>query len=150
MTDDERLYGTLDPTTLAVRDLIGASRQLVGRMAHVMGMNPNDMSAIDALTRNGPMGVAELADRLGIRSASATVMVDRLERAGHVARTRDGTDRRRVTVTETETARQVTQQVWGPVITAIDQACRDLPEPDRETVRRFLTHLTDVALRAAQ
>jgi DNA-binding MarR family transcriptional regulator len=117
-------------------------------MAHLMGMNPNDMSAIDALSRHGPMGVADLADHLGIRSASATVMVDRLERAGHVERLRDTTDRRRVAVSETAAARQATYETWSPVISAIDEACRALPETDRETVRRFMTDLTEVVNRS--
>jgi DNA-binding MarR family transcriptional regulator len=150
MAGDEGLYGELDPTTLAVRDLIGASRQLAGRMAHLMGMNPTDMSALDVLSREGPMGVAELAGHLGIRSPSATVMIDRLQRAGHVERVRDAADRRRVTVTDTAAAREAVVVAWEPVISAIDRACRELPEPDREIVRRFLTHVTEVAQRSGR
>lgn len=143
-TDDEDPYGRLDPATIAVRDMVGASRELVGRMASRMGMNANDMSAIGALTQEGAMGVADLARHLGIRSASATVMVDRLERAGHVERVRDSVDRRRVVVTETPVARRTAAQAWASTIDGLDAVCRDLPDDEREVIVRFLARITDV------
>lgn len=140
----DETFTDLDPATVAVRDMVGASRELTGRMAAVMGMNANDMSAIGELTMNGPMGVADLARHLGIRSASATAMVDRLEQAGHVVRSRDDVDRRRVTVTETPAARQASFEAWAPTIGAIDDVCRDLDDSDRAVVVRFLEDITAI------
>ncbi|GAA2059163.1 MarR family winged helix-turn-helix transcriptional regulator [Williamsia deligens] len=140
----DETFADLDPATVAVRDLVGASRELTGRMASLMGMNPNDMSAIGALTLGGPMGVADLARHLSIRSASATAMVDRLEQAGHVVRTRDSDDRRRVTVTETPAARKASFEAWAPTIGAIDAVCRDLGEDDRAVVCAFLRQITAI------
>lgn len=137
----------LDVATLAVRDLIGSSHQLVGRMAQVMGMNANDMSAIGTLVQQGPMGVTELAHRLGIRSASATVLADRLEQAGHVERVRDTTDRRRVVLTATAAARTASLEAWLPVVRDIDQVCRTLTEAERTFVLAFLGRLTAVSER---
>lgn len=134
----------LDPATLAVRDVLAGSRELTGRMAQRMGMSVNDMSAIGELVQHGPMGPSELARRLGIRTASATLMIDRLEQAGHVRRVRDTVDRRRVTVTETDAARRASEDAWGPVVHAIDDHCATLPAAERETVLRFFRHLTDV------
>lgn len=137
-------FDGLDPATLAVRDLISGSRELVGRMAHRMGMNVNDMSAIGELVQHGPLGASDLAHRLGIRSASATLLVDRLERAGHVERVRDTVDRRRVTITETDAARQASSAAWAPVIARIDAYCSSLSPAERATVLAFFEHLTDV------
>ena len=143
MTDDaEVAIATLDPTTYAVRDLIGASRDLTSRMAKVMGMNANDMTAISLLTDDGPMGAAELADRLGIRSASATVLIDRLERAGHVERVRDRVDRRRVVLTETPSARAAALDAWLPPILAIDEVCRNLSDAEKAIARDLLGRFT--------
>ena len=119
-------------------------------MAQVMRMNPNDMSAIGALMQNGPMGVVALAEHLGIRSASATALVDRLERAGHVERLRDSVDRRRVTVTETPVARQASYEAWAPLIEQIDQVSRALDDHERDVVCRFLTQVIEVNERAAR
>lgn len=137
--DDE--LASLDGTTLAVRELIGASRDLVVRMAKVMGMNANDMTALALLDEHGSMGAVELADRLGIRSASATVLVDRLERAGHVERSRDTTDRRRIALTATATARRASLDAWRPPILAIDEVCRALTEEEKAFARAFLARL---------
>ncbi|NIZ91248.1 MarR family winged helix-turn-helix transcriptional regulator [Kineococcus rubinsiae] len=149
MEQPHQPFEGLDPATLAVRDVIAGSRELTGRMAQRMGMTVNDMSAIGELVQHGPMGPSELARRLGIRTASATLMIDRLERAGHVRRVRDTVDRRRVTVTETDAARQASEDAWGPVIGAIDDYCASLPAGERDTVLRFFSHLTDVITRLA-
>jgi DNA-binding MarR family transcriptional regulator len=140
----------LDPATLAVRDLIGASRELVGRMARRMGMNATDMSAIGALVQNGPMGATRLADHLSIRSASATLMIDRLERSGHVERRRDPDDRRRVVVAETPAARAASLQAWAPLVLAIDAHAASLPPSEREVVVEFLTRVVETVAEAEQ
>ncbi|WP_306204348.1 MarR family winged helix-turn-helix transcriptional regulator [Actinoplanes sp. RD1] len=140
----DRPFEGLDPATLAVRDLIGGSRQLVGRVAQRMGLSVNDMSAIGELVQHGPMGASELADRLGIRTASVTLMIDRLEQAGHVRRVRDTTDRRRVTVSVTDAARRASHAAWAPLILAIDDYCASLAPPERAAVLTFFEHLTAV------
>jgi DNA-binding MarR family transcriptional regulator len=146
MTEDairqEPALAALDDTTLAVRNLIGASQDLTVRMARVMRMNVTDMTAITLLTEHGPMGATELADRLGIRVASTTVLVDRLERAGHVERARDTVDRRRVTVTETAAARTASLSAWLPAIQEIDDVCRSLSDTERVFALDLLTRLT--------
>ena len=120
----------LDDTTLAVRALISASQDLTVRMARRMGVNVNDMTAILWLSEHGPVGGAELARQLGISTAATTVLVDRLERAGHVARVRNTEDRRRVTLTETPEARAAALRAWLPAIQEIDEVSRSLSEPN--------------------
>lgn len=147
MSDDrvaalEAEISGLDPATTAVRDVIDASRELTGRMARRMEMNANDMAALGLLGVHGPMGAAELARRLGISSASVTVMVDRLERAGHAERVRDTTDRRRVVLTHTDDARRTSLEAWLPVIRGIDEVCRSLSDDDRAVALDFLRRIT--------
>ena len=148
--DIEARIAQLDETTFAVRDLIGASRDLAARMAKAMAMNATDMTAIHLLSEHGPMGAAELADRLGIRSASATVLVDRLEQAGHVERVRDTADRRRVTLTATAAARRASVEAWLPGILDLDEVSRTLPPHDALVVRDFLRRLTATMERTAR
>lgn len=140
----------LDPATLAVRDLIGASRELVGRVARRMGMNATDMAAVGALVQNGPMGATRLADHLSIRSASATLMIDRLERAGRVERLRDPDDRRRVVVVETPAAREASLAAWAPLVLAIDTHAVALPPEHRAVVLEFLTRVVETITEAEQ
>ena len=145
MTDvSDPRYLDLDPVTLAVRDMIAGSREVVERIARRMEMGVNDVSAIGELVQHGPMGATELAGRLGIRTASATTLIDRLEHSGHLQRTRDTVDRRRVTVTETETARDAFAAAWGPLVAKIDAYCSSLSPAERSTVLDFFGHLTKV------
>ena len=131
----------VDDTTLAVRRLIGAAQDLTVRTAHHLAMNLSDMTAIMTLSEHGPMGVAELARRLGVSSPATTVLVDRLERAGHVERVRDTVDRRRVRITDTAQGRAATLQAWLPAIGRIDEVCRSLSASEQVFARELLERL---------
>ncbi|RZT86917.1 DNA-binding MarR family transcriptional regulator [Pseudonocardia sediminis] len=142
--------GPLDAATLAVSTLMGASQDLTVRLARAMQMNVTDMNAIMLLTEHGPMGATALAGRLGVTLAATTILVDRLERAGHVERVRDSTDRRRVTLTETAAARTTALTAWRPTIEDIDEVCRTLTESERELVLDLLARLTEVVRRGGR
>ncbi|WP_141581434.1 MarR family winged helix-turn-helix transcriptional regulator [Actinomadura sp. WMMA1423] len=63
------------------------------------GMNVTDAQCVNALTLDGPQTPGQLAHLMGITTGGAiTAVIDRLERAGYVRRTRDPDDRRRVIV----------------------------------------------------
>jgi DNA-binding MarR family transcriptional regulator len=61
-----------------------------------LGLSAADHKALGIIDRDGPMAPSELAARLGLTRPAVTAMVDRLERAGHLRRSADQTDRRRV------------------------------------------------------
>lgn len=137
----EPAIAALSRTTLAVRDLIGASQDLTARTARRMDMNVSDMTAILLLSERGAMGGTELAGLLGISSAATTVLVDRLERTGHLERVRDTVDRRRVTVTATPTGRAAVLSAWLPAIHELDDVCRSLTESEQAFVRDLMGRL---------
>ncbi|MCW2898025.1 MAG: transcriptional regulator, MarR family [Streptosporangiaceae bacterium] len=63
------------------------------------GMNVTDAQCVNLLVLDGPMTPGGLAQAMGITTGGAiTAVVDRLEKAGYVRRTRDPDDRRRVIV----------------------------------------------------
>ncbi|MBX6766229.1 MAG: MarR family transcriptional regulator [Actinomadura rubrobrunea] len=63
------------------------------------GLNVTDAQAINALVLDGPQTPGQLAQLMGITTGGAiTAVIDRLEKAGFVRRTRDPDDRRRVIV----------------------------------------------------
>jgi DNA-binding MarR family transcriptional regulator len=73
--------------------------------ARATGLAPQQHQALLAIKGyevGKSLTVGDLADRLSIRHNSAVGLVDRLVRAGHVARNTDAKDRRRVTLTLTE------------------------------------------------
>lgn len=69
-------------------------------VARSVGLNGTDLQAVGLLLSSGPATPGELAARTGLTAGGAvTAMIDRLERAGYVHRSRDEADRRRVIVT---------------------------------------------------
>lgn len=135
---DDRGVPPLTEATLAVQHLLNTSREFTARTSRELGVNGTDMAALSLLEQYGPMGPAELAASLGIRTASVTVLIDRLEKAGHVRRVRSGDDRRRVTVTTTPSAHAASLAAVLPAILRIDDVGRGLDARDREVVVRYL------------
>lgn len=70
------------------------SQAIAGRV----GLNPSDLECLDLMQLQGPRTAGELAKATGLTSGAITGLIDRLERAGYVARESDPSDRRRVVV----------------------------------------------------
>jgi DNA-binding MarR family transcriptional regulator len=69
-------------------------------VAKSVGLNSTDLQCANLLLMHGPATPGQLADRAGITAGGAvTTVIDRLELAGLVHRTRDTVDRRRVMIT---------------------------------------------------
>lgn len=106
--------------------------------AGVIGVNPTDLQCIQLLQR-GPLTAGDLARRTGLTTASITTVIDRLERAGFVARRSDPTDRRRVVVElETERAHSTVAPVFRPVIEAWRVLMAGYDERDLLLIADFL------------
>jgi DNA-binding MarR family transcriptional regulator len=112
-------------------------------MARRLDLNPSEVDAMEHLMAE-PMGPVELSRRLHMTSASATVLVDRLEEAGHVAREADPEDRRRRVVRPTDQgARSVMAQV-APLVTDLVAAEDPLTAKERAAVERYLERVLAV------
>ena len=118
--------------------------ELQRRQARRMSINATDMQALRLLDLHGPMGPSVLARRLDLRSASTTVLLDRLEAAGYVERTRDSGDRRRVSVRILPEAADVLFDIWAPVVRAMDEVGHRLTQTQQRAVCAFFDGLVDV------
>jgi DNA-binding MarR family transcriptional regulator len=96
-----------------------------------------------------PIGPVELGRRLHISSASATVLVDRLERAGHVRRIPHGHDRRRCLVLPTEQGVASVFHQIGPMLQGLADAESGLDDAEVELVGSYLTRVTQVLTEVA-
>jgi DNA-binding MarR family transcriptional regulator len=82
-------------------------------VADALGLNRTDMRCLDVIDREGPIPAGRLAEATGLTTGAITTVLDRLERAGHARRVRDGDDRRRVLVELTPEARQHASSFYG-------------------------------------
>ncbi|RFS86511.1 MarR family transcriptional regulator [Actinomadura spongiicola] len=80
------------------------------------GMNVTDAQCVNALSLDGPQTPGQLAQLMGITTGGAiTAVIDRLEKAGYVRRTRDPDDRRRVIVELVEENVAQFTRYFGPI-----------------------------------
>lgn len=63
-----------------------------------LGLGAADSKTYDMLLRRGPLTAGEIGRATGLSSGSVTALIDRLEGAGYVRRTRNESDRRKVVV----------------------------------------------------
>jgi DNA-binding MarR family transcriptional regulator len=129
---------------LALRELLALAHDVQLALARRLGLGATDVQALQHLAFGAPMGTVDLAHALKIRSASATVLVDRLEAAGHVRRGPHPRDGRRVTLVVSEAARAEVRTALAPLVDALTRLTEDLDPAHAETVAHFLADTTEV------
>lgn len=129
---------------LALRELLALAHDVQQALARRLDLGTTDVQALQHLAGGTPMGTVDLAHALKIRSASATVLVDRLEAAGHVRRGPHPSDRRRITLTVSEAARTEVRAALAPLVDAITRLTGSLEPDHAESVARFLGDTTEI------
>jgi DNA-binding MarR family transcriptional regulator len=74
-------------------------------------LGPRHMQPLFSLAMRGPASVGELAERLGLAPATASLLVNDLDRAGLVVRSEDRRDRRRTIVSVPDRQRRQLQRM---------------------------------------
>jgi DNA-binding MarR family transcriptional regulator len=136
-----------DEITWILRDVFRGYVDTNVAFGNKLDLSVNDMTAIEHLLENTELGPVELGHRLGIRSASATAMVDRLEAAGHVERRPHPSDRRRRTLEVTASATKSLMDTVGPLVGDLSSIAEALSPLHRRVVSEYLTAVVN-ALRA--
>ncbi|MEV0336502.1 MarR family transcriptional regulator [Nocardia sp. NPDC050717] len=80
-----------------------------------LALNRTDLRCLDVVLGAGPQSAGQLSAALKLSPAATTTVIDRLERVGLVARTRDPGNRRRVLVEATDEARAAEAEIFTPV-----------------------------------
>jgi DNA-binding MarR family transcriptional regulator len=119
-----------------------------------MKMGENDLAALRYLLKAHGDGLVVtpgmLAERLGMKSASVTVMLDRLTKSGHLTRSPHPSDRRSLAVVATPSSDEEVRATLGDMHRRMMGVARKLDADQAEVVRRFLLELAAAADRAAQ
>ncbi len=133
------------PTVHRLRRLTVLLDEAAGAFAAAHGLSRTDVRALIALLdreRSGqPASPTWLARELGITTASVTVLLDRMERAGHVRRTARTDDRRRIDVTVQDSAKAIGWTSFGPLIEATGAVLQRRTAREQEVVDAFLDDL---------
>lgn len=143
-TVPEETPTTASAASWALRDLLLSAAVANQEIARRLGLTLGDLTALDHLLAGEPLGTGELAQRLGMRSPSATAVLDRLESAGHVRRVSHPTDRRRVVIEATDDGKARSERAVQPLIDELDRLAGSLREDEQELVTSFLTQAARV------
>jgi DNA-binding MarR family transcriptional regulator len=107
-------------------------------MATALGIDRTSLEVVYHLIVAGPSTPSELARATGLSTAVVTQVVQRLEGAGHVDRSRHAADGRKVVVTvRPATADQAARHI-APLLARMDALVDGLDDQARSTVTAFL------------
>jgi DNA-binding MarR family transcriptional regulator len=126
--------------------LSALNRQVGGHLA----IKDTDMDCLDLISRHGPLSPSALARQAGLHPATMTGILDRLERAGWIARERDPADRRAVTVRALPDRGREMYALFAGMNSAMDSICADYDEQQLELLADFLRKTADAGLTATR
>ncbi|MCY8309759.1 MarR family transcriptional regulator [Bacillus vallismortis] len=112
--------------------------------AQALGLFPTDLKSADILNEAGPMTAGELGKKTGLSTGSVTALVDRLEKAGYVAREKDPDDRRRVMIVPLTASKKHVTDLFRSLSESTMDLCRDYTEEELELIFSFVDKAADI------
>jgi DNA-binding MarR family transcriptional regulator len=124
-------------TLQLLRRLLDAAGRVTPAVARRAGMTHHELTALELLVRD-VHGPSDLARHLGVTTAAASGIVDRLVARGHVERVPHPDDRRRTQVVMTDSGRAELVSHLLPMFRSLTELDQDLDDHDRAVVDRYL------------
>ncbi len=113
-------------------------------IADHLGLNPSDHKCADLLlAESGVSTPGRLAELTGLSSGAITGVLDRLERAGFIAREADPDDRRRIFVKLTPQLMPNLQRLFAPLVQGMARGCEQSTAAELQLILH-LRRATDV------
>lgn len=101
------------------------------RASEAFGLGASETKALGFIQRFGPMTHRDLTERIGLKPASVSNIIDRLEEKGWVHRQRSEEDGRRVLLTAVPAKVDAfRRQVFGPLMQRLDRVYEELDTQD--------------------
>lgn len=117
-------------------------------LARELAVDAAGLETMDYLISSGTSTPTELARRTGLSTAAMTLVLNRLEQAGHVRRERHPSDGRKLVVTPAERSAHQAEHLVEPLIAGVESAIAALTPAERQTVETFLAGVIDAYDRA--
>lgn len=133
-----------DPIAQQLQEIAVLTREAANHLGDALGINQTDLAAMEQLMSDGPLPPTELAKRLNVTTAGITLVIDRLERAGHVIRERQVEDKRRVLVKPVQASISQTYRHIAPMLNGLEAVLGSLDQPGRDLIERFLAQVITV------
>jgi DNA-binding MarR family transcriptional regulator len=136
--------GQVREASMLLRDLLELTAQFELKVGAALSVNRRDFEAMQHLIAYGPLSPSDIARRLGVTTAAATTIVDRLTAVGHVTRTPHPTDRRAVVVVPTPSSVTAAMSQIFPLISGVDGLLDGFTDTEQTAITEYLRRATDV------
>jgi DNA-binding MarR family transcriptional regulator len=124
--------------SMLLREILNLSADFEADVAAALSVNRTDFDAMQHLVQSGALSPSEIARRLGVTTAAATAIVDRLVTAGHASREPHPTDRRGVLVKPTPSSAARAMGHIEPLILGVDRVLDDYTPEEQATITGYL------------
>ncbi|MFJ9898373.1 MarR family winged helix-turn-helix transcriptional regulator [Streptomyces sp. NPDC091280] len=137
----------LQSFAVLLRTMNSEFNRIAHKFAQAQGLHLTDVLALIAIldadvdADEGPMTPGRLRERLSLTSGAVTACIDRLEKAGHIRRTRALDDRRVVHLHYAAAARRVAGDYFRPLAQSTAAACDRFTADELAVVVRFLAEM---------
>ncbi|GAB3574437.1 hypothetical protein GCM10027406_04480 [Leifsonia lichenia] len=142
-TDDE--FARRERLNEALRAYGASYAELAREFAASEGLHSTDAVALieilAAEERGTPLSPARLSDRIGLTAGATSTLLNRLELAGHIVRSREHADRRIVTLHSTPNIQTIADAYFHPLGDRIAEVMARHPP---ELLEKFETLLGDL------
>src|SRR6516164_524758 len=139
-------------STAEIRDSLRELRIQLALLNYRVGsrleLKDVDLDCLDILDAHGPLSPSELARRAGLHPATMTGILDRLERGGWIARERDPSDRRAVSVRAVHERYAELLGLYSGLSRSMNKLLAAYSESELATIADFLRRTVDAGRNA--
>ncbi len=114
-----------------------------GAVAERLGLNQSDHKCADLVREHGPLTAGRLSELTGLTTGAITGVIDRLERAGFVAREADAYDRRKVLIRVVPESQKRMWPLFSGIAEATKRVCADYSDEQLMLAMEIMARLTD-------
>ena len=113
-------------------------------VADHLGVNATDLKALDLAAIHGSTTAGQVAEATGLTTGAVTFLIDRLEGAGFLIRTRDPGDRRRWTLTVTPECTERVTRFYEPLAQEMRDLAHEFDSGELQAISRYLASSDDI------
>ncbi|MET0436653.1 MAG: MarR family transcriptional regulator [Devosia sp.] len=126
----------------ALIHMIRRAEEAQERAARAQGMHPTDFRCIGFLHLRGePVSPGDIISHLGLTSGAGTALLDRLESAGYITRTRHPDDRRSVLIVLDPEAAAEPLALHEHIKAEYQVGTAEFSDTDLEAIAKFLNRI---------
>ncbi|MGW6059248.1 MarR family winged helix-turn-helix transcriptional regulator [Streptomyces sp. NPDC055189] len=134
----------LQAFAVQLRRMNGELNRVIHGFAAGHDLHATDVQALAAiLDADDPLTPGRLREHLGLTSGAVTACLDRLERAGHIRRSRDSADRRVVHLHYAPGAKAAARTFFQPLAAATESARVRFSADELSVALRFLAAMNE-------